>query len=297
MENNTNPAFELRLELKAINEKINVFWEFYQYLTSANSITKRYYIDLFSEFEKGNFLNARSCIKKLVERLSDEVKDPQHQFVDYMFNAAIETLTEADCLCVKALDLIELANYHGMNEKQIINAKKKEIDIKLLERQEIQSPYLNLSLGIVFILMSVVFVFIPDYFNNPTLLYHICGFMFFFGFILIKQEVELRNKIGFVTTSKKLTTKRAFVSLILAVIYMIPLAVLSIFFYELLFIRILLFIQIWFCAVLLLNGIVILIVHSYTNKKMEKFSIWGFILGAISIIGFVIQILQLFNVL
>lgn len=184
-----------------------------------------------------------------------------------------------------------------LTEKDKMKLQKQKADFRLKEIQEEKAPYLNLSLSIVFILMSVIFVFIPNYFNNSTLLYHICGFMFFFGFLFAKQEIELRNKIGFVTQSEKLTTKRAFISLVQAVVYMIPLAVLSIFFYELLFIRILLFVQIWFCAVLLLNGILILTVHSYVNKKMEKFSIWGFILGAISIIGFVIQILQLFNVL
>ena len=68
MENKSNPVYELRLELEAINEKINVFWEFYQYLTTADSITKRYYYDLFQEFAAGNFLNAKTCVTKIVER-------------------------------------------------------------------------------------------------------------------------------------------------------------------------------------------------------------------------------------
>ena len=297
MENVDNPVYELKLELEAINDKLGVFWEFYRYLPSANSITKRYYINMFNEFSSANFLNVQTCIKKIIERLEEEIKKPIFQSVNEMFDEALVTLKEAHKLCDKALELIEQANYQGMNEKQILKSKKKELDIQLMEKQEIQSPYLNLSLGIVFILMSVIFVFIPNYFNNATLLYHICGFMFFFGFILIKQEVELRNKNGFITQSEKLTTKRGFISLVQAVLYMMPLVIISIFFFEILWIRILFFIQIWFCAVLLLNGILILIVYSYINKKMEKFSIWGFILGAISIIGFVIQILQLFNIL
>ena len=297
MENKTNPVYELKLDLEAINEKINVFWEFYQYLTTADSITKRYYYDLFQEFAAGNFLNAKTCVTKIIERLQKESEYSSHMYVKDMFVSAISNLEEANSLCDKALDLIENSAYQGMNEKQILKAKKKNLDLLLAEKQEKQAPYLNLSLSIVFILMSIIFVFIPNYFNNSTILYHICGFMFFFGFLFAKQEIELRNKIGFVTQSEKLTTKRAFISLVQAVVYMIPLAVLSIFFYKLLFIRILLFVQIWFCAVLLINGISILSVHSYTNKKMEKFSIWGVILGAISIIGFVIQILQLFNVL
>ena len=239
MEEIKNPVFELRLELEAINENLNEFWEFYEFLTTANTITKRYFEDLFIEFSNGNFINAKTCLQKLIERLSKEAEDPIHSYVKNMFDSAIKVMVNANGLCDKAIELIENSAYQGMNEKQIIKAKKKDLDLQLAEKQEKHAPYLNLSLSIVFILMSVIFVFIPDYFNNPTLLYHICGFMFFFGFLFAKQEIELRNKFGFVTQSEKLTTKRAFISLVQAVVYMIPLAVLSIFFYELLFIRIL----------------------------------------------------------
>ena len=128
--------------------------------------------------------------------------------------------------------------------------KKQKSDFRLKEIQEEQAPYLNLSLSVVFILMSIIFVFIPNYFNSSVLIYHICGFMFLLGLLLLKNEIELRSKVGFVTKSDKITTKRAYVFLIQAVVYMVPLTVLSIFFYEILLIRILLFFQIWFCVIL-----------------------------------------------
>lgn len=291
-------SYDDKLELDSLVAEVTAFHNnFYQwdiYSVVLEEISRQ----LLGNLENYSFSKVITCIKKLLKNIPST--ENAHSSICEEIEAIMAFMDKIKDCCE---DLIKKGfdNYNEeeieLTEKDKMKLQKQKADFRLKEIQEENAPYLNLSLSIVFILMSVIFVFIPDYFNNSTLLYHICGFMFFFGFLFAKQEIELRNKIGFITQSEKLTNKRAFISLVQAVVYMIPLAVLSIFFYELLFIRILLFVQIWFCAVLLINGILILSVHSYKNKKMEKFSIWGFILGAISIIGFVIQILQLFKII
>ena len=290
-------SYDDKLELDALIKELKFYNMSFYYKKVYTPEASEFLDQLLNNLKQFQLSNAQTCINKMDKYLSAYTENYNAKTDLFQIANLLNRLNKlCDELIKKGLD-----NYNEeeieLTEKDKMKLQKQKADFRLKEIQEENAPYLNLSLSIIFILMSVIFVFIPDYFNNSTLLYHICGFMFFFGFLFAKQEIELRNKIGFVTQSEKLTTIRAFISLVQAVVYMIPLVVLSIFFYELLFIRILLFVQIWFCAVLLINGILILTVHSYINKKMEKFSIWGFILGAISIIGFVIQILQLFNVL
>lgn len=290
-------SYDDKLELDALIKELKFYNMSFCYKKVYTPEASEFLDQLLDNLKQFQLSNAQICINKMDKHLSAYTENYNAK-TDLL--QIVNLLNRLDKLCDELIKK-GFDNYNEeeieLTEKDKMKLQKQKADFRLKEIQEENAPYLNLSLSIVFILMSVIFVFIPDYFNNSTLLYHICGFMFIFGFLFAKQEIELRNKIGFVTQSKKLTTKRAFISLVQAVVYMIPLAILSIFFYELLFIRILLFVQIWFCAVLFINGILILTVRSYTNKKMEKFSIWGFILGAISIIGFVIQILQLFKII
>lgn len=294
MEKINNPVYELRLELEDINEKINVFWEFYEYLTNADNTTKRYYRDLFQEFSNGNFLNAKTCIEKLIDRLTKEIDYPINSYVTNLFQNGIDSLKEAEILCDKAINLI--LESEG-DEKTRLTKQRQEINLRLFALQDEKAPYLNLSLAIMFIVLSVIFVFLPNFFLNSVLMYHLCGAMFLIGFILLKPEIEYRSKNGYISKSVNSTNKRSITLLIQAVVYMIPLAILSIFFFDAILLRIALYVQIWFCGILLLNGIFILINNSIKNKKLDKKNIWDIFLGVIGIIEFVIQMLQLFKVL
>lgn len=288
-----NPIYELRLELEEINEKINEFWEYYEYLNTADNTTKRYYRDLFQELTNGNFLNAKLCIEKLIERLTKEVEYPIYSYVTNLFQDGIDSLKQADMLCDKAINLALESN---VDEKTRLQKQRKDINIRLTELSDEKTPYLNLALSIMFIVMSVIFVFLPNFFNSPILTYHLCGAMFLLGFILIKQEVEFRNKKGFISNSKNSTNKRSIILLIQAFAYIIPLVVLSFFFFDSIWLRIALCIQIWFCGVLFLCGLFIMINNAIKNKKSDGESVCGIILGIITIAAFVLQLLQIFKV-
>lgn len=256
----------------------------------------RYFKNLFQEFSDGNFLNAKTCANKLIERLRKECVEPHYQHVDHIFRSAIVALMDADKLCDQVLNLEEEQERQGLDEKAYLQKKRQEINMKISELQNEKTPYLNLSLAISFLLMSVIFVFIPNFFGNSVLMYHLCGFIFFIGFILLKQDIDFRRNVGFVSNSKNSTNKRSLILLIQSMVYIIPLFILSLFFFDKMIIKVLLFVQIWFCSILFLDGLFILINNSIKNKKLEKKSIWNIISGAMTVIGFVIQILQLFKI-
>ena len=289
-----NPEYELKLELEAFNERVNSFLNFYAYLGTADAITLRYFNDMSHEFDAVNFVNAKTCVRTLIQRLEKEKDSIYHQNVQHFFISVIEDLKHADEICDEVLNL---ANKDSLDEKTRLQKQRKEINIRLTEISDEKFPYLNLSLSIMFILMSIIFVFLPNFFDNSVLMYHICGAMFLLGFVLLKQEVEFRNKKGFLSHSENATNKRSIILLIQAFVYIIPLAILSIFFFDSIFLRIALYIQILFCGALFLCGLFIMINNSIKNKKVDGKSVWSIILGIITIAAFVLQLLQIFKVL
>ena len=290
----SNPVYELRLELEDFYEKINSFWEFYQFLDTADATTKRYYNDMLNEFNDNNFLNAKTCVNKLIERFGVEKDDMRHENVRYMFENAIENLKQADKICDQ---ILEMLIQESVDEKTRLQKQRKEINIRLAELSDEKIPYLNMSLAIMLIVMSVIFVFLPNFFYNSVLMYHLCGAMFILGFVLLKQEVELRNKNGFVTNSANATNKRSIILLIQAFVYIIPLAILSIFYFDSIWLRIALYVQILFCGILFLCGLLTMISVSVKNKKVDGKSAWGIVLEIITVAAFVLQLLQIFKVL
>ena len=116
-------GYELRLELEDFNEKINSFWDYYRYLPSANSTTKRYFNDMFREFESGNYNYAQILIGKLIQRLGEEKNNIYYQNVEYMFNAAIENLKYADEICNKVLELMVVDE---LDEKTQLQKQRQE---------------------------------------------------------------------------------------------------------------------------------------------------------------------------
>ena len=118
------------------------------------------------------------------------------------------------------------------------------------------------------IIMASIFFFLPDFFYNKVVMYHLCGFLLFIGIFLLNQEIVYRNKKGFISDSENSTNKRSIVLLIQAFVYMIPLAVLSYFFFDSLILRIFLYVQIFFCGVLFLDGSYFCIPFSYKIQEV-----------------------------
>ena len=290
----SNPNYELILELEAFNEKINEFWDFYQFLGTADRVTKRYYYDMTQQFTDGNFLNAKTCINKLIERLDKEKESNLYINLKHYFVSAIKELKHADEICDKFLNSVL---NESLDEKTTLKKQIRECNVRLSEIQDNKMPYLNLSVSIMLIIMASIFFFLPDFFYNKVVMYHLCGFLLFWGIFLLNQEIVYRNKKGFIFDSENSTNKRSIVLLIQAFVYMIPLAILSYFFFDSLILRIFLYVQIFFCGVLFLDGSFILISNSFKNKKVEKKSIWGIVLELITIAGFVLQLLQIFKVI
>ncbi len=184
-----------------------------------------------------------------------------------------------------------------LSEKDKLKLQKQKAEKGLKELQEKNMPYLNMALGITLVIMSIVFMCIPSFFDNPVLLYHICGGMLVLGMFLLIGEIGVRQTLGWNGYTEKINSKKAFTILFEAVALMIPLTALFYFFSQILIIKILFFIQIWFCSTLMINGIALLLVTNISKNKEKKFNIWSFVFGVITILGFVIQLLQLFKVL
>lgn len=291
----SNPDYELELELEAFNEKLKEFWHFYYWLDTADNVTKRYYNDMNQQFSDRNFLNAKTCVNKLIERLDKEKESDFYVNVRQYFIEAIEELKHADEICDKFLNSV--LSDESLDEKTTLKKQIRECNVRLSEIQDNKMPYLNLSVSIMLIIMASIFFFLPDFFYNKILMYHLCGFLLFIGIFLLNQEIVYRNKKGFISNSENSTNKRSIILLIQAFAYMIPLAVLSYFFFDYLILRIFLYVQIFFCGVLFLDGSFILISNSMKNKKVEKKSIWGIVLELITIVGFVLQLLSIFKVI
>lgn len=291
-----NPRYELKLEFEDVYENINSFLRFYKYSTNADSTTIRYFDDMFAEFSAGNLLNAKTCIKKLKERLSVEKDNFVYRNVENMFLSVLKELDRADEICDKTLTLVDCEDLE-LDIKTRLKNKIKECNAQLSELQDEKMPYLNLSVSIMLIVMASIFVFLPDFFYNKIFMYHLCGGILFLGIFLLNQEIVFRRKNGFISSSENATNKRSIILLIQAFAYMIPLAILSYFFFNYLILRIFLYVQIFFCGTLFCDGVLILISNSMKNKKVEKKSIWGIVLGLITIVGFVLQLLQIFKVI
>lgn len=287
---NKKIPYELELEIK---EQFIRFCEFEKHNYDYSLVFRELCDEVELCFECNCFSKLKICLSRMKLELNRDISPDCHYRNDF----ALKIIEEIELFSDKMIDAGVDCKDDELTEKEELRKIKQKSDLKLKEIQEENCPYLNLSLSIVFILMAIIFLAVPNYFHNVIVLYHICGLMFFLGFVCLKNELQLRAIIGFISKSSKITNKRAAITLIQSLVYMLPLATLSFFFYDLMFIRILLYFQILFCAVLFINGISILIASLHINKKMEKWTIWSFISGAITIIGFVIQILQLFDVL
>lgn len=291
---NKKEDYDFELEIK---EKYTRFKAFCHDAYAYSPVFYTLIEDADNCFRNSNFSRLKVCLSHIKKEV-----DSYNDFDSYSKKRdTYEIVQELKEFCEKMIE----KGYDNSNcdkakvkltEKEELKIKKSQIDQRLKEIQEIKSPYLNFSLGLSFILISLIFLCIPNFFIRVSIIYHLCGFMLSLGVVLLISEVNVRYKIGWVGYSDKITNKRAFIYLLQASVYILPLAVLYIFFSNIMIVKILFFIQLTFCSIIMINGLVLLIVASI-NKKEKKFSFWGFIMGFITIAGFLIQILQLFNVL
>jgi len=287
-------SYELELELK---EKYTRFSAFMQRAYSYTPVFYELMANADECFKSGNFTKLKICLNRVRTELDNNTSHDSF----YRKKDALELIDEIETFSNKMIDkgFDQLDDQElELTEKEELKIKKQKIDVRLKEIQEINAPYLNMSLGLSFILVAIIFYCIPSFFGAIAI-YHICSFMLAIGIMFLFNEIKIRQneKIGWLGYSEKITSKRAFLFLFQSFVYMIPLAVLYFFFSQVLLIKILFFIQIWFCSVIMLNGIALLIICNISKKQEKKFNFWSFILGVITIVGFVIQILQLFEVL
>ena len=192
-----------------------------------------------------------------------------------------------------------LKKYHGdvymyEDEKEELKMEKAKIDLKIKQLSEKKVPYLLLSMSISFIVFAIIFLLIPKSFGNKILMYHLSGFMLLCGLTFIDGELKVRKSLGFYGYSDKINSKRIYFLLIQSFAYMIPVSIFYFFLSGVVFIKIMFIVQILFCLTVLINGTILLVVHSVENKKAN---ILGVIFDVIGVASFVVEILQLFNIL
>ena len=299
----TKITYEDQLEHDALVKSIESYNAVFYYKKIYKPDIGEMIKQLSENFKSFNFTNTLICIKKLKIYIDGYINNELN--TDYYLNDVCELGDLLEKVEEMSVDFQNkgLENYNKeedveLTEKEKLKIKKSKIESRLKEIQEINAPYLNMSLGLAFVMVSVIFYCIPSFFGKITT-NHVCSFMLVAGVLFLFSEIKIRQNenIGWIGYSDKITSKKASVLLLQSFVYMIPLTVLYFFFSNILLIKILFFIQVWLCSVIMINGITLLIVSNISKQAEKKFNIWGFILGAISVIGFVIQILQLFKVI
>ena len=289
-------SYEDQLELDALCREIDSYNNLFIYKKVFDTNISEVLDQLLENLKKYKFSNVLICYKK-IDKYLNSINNDYYTAEDWNeLSEKIEKIkTLCDDLIAKGFDNYQEEEVE-LTEKEKLKLQKQKADKRLKEIQEENSPYLNLSIGLSLALTAIVFMCIPTFFNSVAL-YHICGTMLTLGVFLLINEINVRQSLGWSNYSDKITSKRAFILLLQAIVYMIPLSVLFYFFSQVLIIRILFFIQVWFCSTLMINGISLLVVTNITKNKERKFNIWSFILGVITIAAFVLQLLQIFKVL
>ena len=302
-----NITYEDKLEIDSLVKEISAYSDNFhkKYIFHANiSETINQLLENLKDYK---FNNALICYNKINKYLINIPKSESYSNSDVWYQKAMDneikdlsniierTKLLCDDLIEKGLDSFQEEDVE-LSEKDKLKIQKQKIDKRLKEIQEENTPYLNFSIGLSLVITAIVFMCIPTFFNTVAL-YHVCGSMLGLGVLLLINEIKIRQSIGWSNYSDKITSKRAFVFLLQAFVYMIPLSVLFFFFSENIIIKILFFVQVWFCGILMINGIALLIITNITKNKEKKFNIWNFILGVITIVAFVLQLLQIFKVL
>lgn len=287
-------SYELELEIKEKYTRFSAFKNearfytpvFYELMANADECFRAYY-----------FTKLKICLKRMKGELNNDTSYDGY----YRREKALVLINELDQFSDKMIengfDQVDDKDVE-LTEKENLRINKQKINSRLKEIQEINAPYLNMSLAVSCIIIAIIFFFMPA-FLGAVANYHICSFMLVVGLVLLFNERNIRKSksIGWFGYSDKITSKRAFLFLVQAPFYMVSLILLYLFFSQILFIRILFFIQIWVCSVIMINGIALLIACNVLKQKERKFNVGSFISGAITVAGFIIQILQLFKVL
>lgn len=298
-----NSEIEVKTEFEKVNNEIIRFFNDYHYNIQSVPYLEVYYRNYCEAIKTHNNDNAIFCIEKVMNILEELITQKSRVW------STIDSLDYNLCqqgvnICLKLLSVLKGIKEFAQNKfskEDSIKKQIKELQIKSCRLREEKNPFLSLSLAITFIIMATIFIFTKDYFNSQWITYHICGFMWFIGFLIIKQDISMRveNK-SFIVATEKINLHRAIMLFIQSILYMIPLAVLSYFFMENLFFRIVLFVQIWFCATLFTGGILTSIALSLDNgknKSKSKNKIMEILLGLIAVASFVLQVLQVFKVI
>ncbi len=295
----TKIEYEDKLDYDAFVKQLDSYNKAFSYKRFYQPNIMEILRQLYDNFKNYHFSNALIC----VDRLRGFVKECKKE--TYYKKESEELSWILDNAEILANDFMSkgFENYIEdeevkLTEKEKLKHKKAKIDNRLKEIQEINAPYLKMSLGLAFVIVAIIFYCIPSFFGKIAT-NHVCSFMLVVGVLFLFSEIRIRQNenIGWIGYSDKITSKKASVLLLQSFVYMIPLTVLYFFFSNVLLIKILFFIQVWLCSVIMINGIALLIVSNISKQIEKKFNIWGFILGIISVISFVIQMFQLFGVL
>ncbi|MDD4110762.1 MAG: hypothetical protein PHS54_04335 [Clostridia bacterium] len=268
------------------------------------------FLDNFAEnFQNKKYRECILCISEIIKWYQENLLDIENDSHVYNYSDHVNALEE-----YKKFENIlkEILEYEKIfktpkndDEKlKMLLKEKKDIEIQINNILEKKTPLIGLALSLSFIIVGLVFSFSNSFFEPQWLTYVVCGLMTLFGIASLIKDLRMRkdnNKATF--ESLRLNFKNSLLIMTYGIIVIIPMTIMSFFFMGSLFFRILLFFQIWSGLALFINGIsiiVCIIIKNWKKEDKKKYYykniwkiIWQILIGVITIVGFVLQIIQL----